>query len=114
MQRLREREVDSKVVVTDAEVDNYLATVGDAGRRRERIPARRTCCVRVPEQATPDQIEQRRKRAEEALAQIKSRHRLRQVAASYSDAPDALHGRRPRLAHAGAAADGVRRRVRRR
>ena len=40
IQRLREREVDSRVQVSEAEVDNYLATVAAQGRRRERVPAR--------------------------------------------------------------------------
>ena len=39
IQRLREREVDGRVTVSDAEVDNFLATHGRAGRRRRRVPA---------------------------------------------------------------------------
>jgi len=65
IQRLREREVDSKVQVSDAEVDNYLATVAaQAGGENEYQLAH--IMVGVPEQATPDQIEARRRRAEQA------------------------------------------------
>ena len=39
VQRLREREVDSRDLVSDAEVDNFLATHRRAGRRRCRVPA---------------------------------------------------------------------------
>ena len=67
IQRLREREVDSRVQVSEAEVDNYLATVAaQAGGENEYQLAH--IMVGVPEQATPDQIDARRRRAEEALA----------------------------------------------
>jgi len=91
IQRLREREVDSRVQVSEAEVDNYLATVAaQAGGENEYELAH--IMVGVPEQATPDQIEQRRRRAEEALAAIKGGKEFREVAAQYSDAQDAISG----------------------
>jgi peptidyl-prolyl cis-trans isomerase SurA len=91
LQRLREREVDSRVQVSEAEVDNYLATVeAQGGGENEYLLAH--IVVGVPEQATPDQIEQRRRRAEEALAQIKGGKEFREVAAQYSDAQDAISG----------------------
>ncbi|HEY3178756.1 MAG TPA: peptidylprolyl isomerase [Casimicrobiaceae bacterium] len=91
MQRLRDREVDSKILVTDAEVDNYLATVASqAGGEREYLLAH--IYVTVPEQASADQIETRRRRAEDALTQIKGGKEFAEVAASFSDAPDATSG----------------------
>ena len=48
--------------------------------------------VAVPEQASPDQVEQRRLRAAEALRQVKEGAEFAQVAAASSDAPDALQG----------------------
>jgi peptidyl-prolyl cis-trans isomerase SurA len=48
--------------------------------------------VRVPEQASPAQIDARRKRADEALAELRSGADFRQVAVSFSDAADALQG----------------------
>ena len=91
IQRLRDREVDSKIAVSDAEVDNFLATVavqagGDVEYRLAHI------LVAVPEQASPEQIEGKRRRAEEALAQITTGTDFAQVAAGFSDAPDALKG----------------------
>jgi peptidyl-prolyl cis-trans isomerase SurA len=91
IQRLREREVDSRVQVSDAEVANYLATVAaQAGGESEYQLAH--IMVGVPEQATPDQIEARRKRAEEALQQVNSGKEFREVAAAFSDAQDAVQG----------------------
>ena len=91
IQRLREREVDSHIVVSDAELDAYLATVAaQAGGEMEYDIAH--VLVSVPEQATPDQIDARRKRAEDALAQIESGKDFREVAAAFSDAPDGVKG----------------------
>jgi peptidyl-prolyl cis-trans isomerase SurA len=91
VQRLREREVDSKVQVSDAEVDQYLATLKaqNAGETEYRLAH---ILVTVPEQASSDQIENRRRRAEEALRSIKSGADFAQVAAAFSDATDALQG----------------------
>ena len=91
LQRVREREVDSKLNVTDAEVDNYLATVNaQAGGESEYLLSH--VYVSMPDQATPDQIEARRRRAEDALADVRRGRPFNEVAASFSDAPDALQG----------------------
>jgi peptidyl-prolyl cis-trans isomerase SurA len=91
VQRLREREVDSKVQVTDAEVDQYLATLKaqNAGETEYRLSH---ILVIVPEQATADQIADRRRRADEALKSLRSGADFAQVAAAFSDATDALQG----------------------
>jgi peptidyl-prolyl cis-trans isomerase SurA len=91
IQRLREREVENKVSVSDAELDNYLATVAvqDGGEAEYKVSH---ILVTVPEQATPAQIDARRRRAEDALAQVKSGKEFREVAAAFSDAPDGIQG----------------------
>jgi peptidyl-prolyl cis-trans isomerase SurA len=91
IQRVRDREVDSKISVSDAEVDNYLATVNaQAGGESEYLLSH--IYVTVPEQAAPADVEARHKRAEDALAAIKDGKDFAQVAATFSDAPDALSG----------------------
>jgi len=91
IQRVREREVESRITVSDAEVDIYLATLkAQSGGEAEYQLAH--ILVLVPEQATPDQIEARRRRAEEALRNIKTGGDFSQVAATFSDAGDALQG----------------------
>ena len=91
VQRLREREVESRLTVSDAEVDHYLATLklqdkGDSEYLLAHI------LVIVPEQANAEQIEAKRRRAEEALRAIRAGGDFAQVAAGFSDASDALRG----------------------
>src|SRR5450755_1484754 len=91
LQRLREREVDSKITVSDAEVDQYLATLksqstGEAEYKLAHI------LVMVPEQASAEQIDAKKRRAEDALRALKSGADFAQVAAGFSDASDALGG----------------------
>ena len=89
--RLREREVENGIVVTDAEVETELAReakekTGDSEYRLAHI------LVTVPAQATAEQIEQRRRKAVLALSELRRGSDFAQIAATYSDAPDALQG----------------------
>jgi peptidyl-prolyl cis-trans isomerase SurA len=91
VQRLREREVDSKITVSDAEVEQYLAALksqsgGEAEYKLAHI------LVMVPEQASAEQIDAKKRRAEEALRALKNGADFAQVAAGFSDASDALGG----------------------
>ncbi|MDR2239894.1 MAG: peptidylprolyl isomerase [Zoogloeaceae bacterium] len=87
--RLREREVDSRVTVTDGEIDNFLQTASAAGNEEFNLAH---ILFRAPEQATPEQLLRLQARAEEALTQIRSGADFGQIAANYSDAPDGLSG----------------------
>lgn len=89
--RLKEREVDSKILITDAEIDNYLKNEQAAGGKDEEYSLAHIL-VLVPELATPEQIQARRAVAEKALAQIRSGADFRQVSAGVSDAQNALEG----------------------
>ena len=92
LQRLREREVDNKIQITESEVDNFLAAAaGNTEGAQSEINIAQIL-VRVPENASPEQIADRRKRAEQALAQLSSGADFAKVAASFSDAGDALNG----------------------
>ncbi|HWN29910.1 MAG TPA: peptidylprolyl isomerase, partial [Burkholderiales bacterium] len=91
MARLKEREVDNKIVVTESEITNYLKSQEAlVGKEDEYNLAH--VLVLVPEQASPEQIQAKRARAEQALAQIKSGADFAQIAVGYSDAADALRG----------------------
>lgn len=88
--RLREREVENKIVISDGEIDNYLAN--PAQLNPSAMVALGHIIVRVPEQADPLKLAQLRKRAEEALTRIRNGQDFGQVAASYSEAADAMAG----------------------
>ena len=89
--RLREREVESKLVIGDTEVDNYLANKSKMGGAGEEFHLAHILVV-VPEQASAEKIQAARDRAEQALAQLKGGGDFAQVAAGSSDAKDALRG----------------------
>ena len=89
--RLREREVDSKLIISDGEVENYLANQAkQAGKGEEFHLAH--ILIMVPEQASAEKIQEIRKQAEQALAQLQGGADFAQVAAGFSDAKDALEG----------------------
>jgi len=89
--RLREREVDNKITIADSEVDNFLSTQQIQEGKTDEYNLSHIL-VSVPEQASPERLQERRARAEQALAQIKGGADFRQVAASFSDAPEAVQG----------------------
>ncbi|MGD9871651.1 MAG: peptidylprolyl isomerase [Thauera sp.] len=88
--RLREREVDSRIVVTEAEIDNFIATNPDAFSGQEFAVAH--ILLRTPEGASPEQLEAVARRAEQVMARLRSGEDFARVAAEVSDAPDGLSG----------------------
>jgi len=89
--RLKEREVDNKVVVTEAEIDNYLTNpVLDANQQDEYNLAH--ILILAPEGASPEKLAELRGKAEKALAELKAGANFNQVSAAYSDAQNALQG----------------------
>lgn len=89
--RLREREVESKLVISDSEVDSYLANKAKMGGAEDELHLAHILVV-VPEQASAEKIQEAREKAEQALAQLKGGADFAQVAAGASDAKDALKG----------------------
>jgi peptidyl-prolyl cis-trans isomerase SurA len=88
--RVRDREVDNRVAVSEGEIDNYLANPESVSGGVEVNVAH--IVLRVPEQAGPDQLMRIGARANQALEQIRRGEDFAKVAASFSDAPDALKG----------------------
>ena len=91
MSRLREREVESGINVTEAEVDTQLSLEAREATTDQEFRLAHIL-VLVPEQATSVQIEARRKRALLALGELRKGAEFAQISAQYSDAPDALQG----------------------
>ena len=91
--RLREREVDDKIQVSDSEIDLYVAEAEGPGAPLGDVEYNFShVLVRLPEQATPESIQAARGRAEKVIAEAKSGADFAKLAASFSDAPDALTG----------------------
>lgn len=89
--RLREREVDSKLVVSDGEVDNYLSTqVKQTGKGEEYQIAH--ILILLPDRADAETIQLKYQRAEQAEAELQKGADFAQITAGYSDAKDALQG----------------------
>ncbi|MCE2970759.1 MAG: peptidylprolyl isomerase [Burkholderiales bacterium] len=90
--RLREREVESRIVVAEGEIDNFLAaqTGGSASANAEYNIAQ--ILLRVPENASAERIDEVRRRAEQLVAQLKGGADFGALAASNSAAPEALQG----------------------
>jgi peptidyl-prolyl cis-trans isomerase SurA len=88
--RLKEREVSNRVSVTEGEVDNYLETQGDSSGNEEYRIAH--ILIKLGEGAGAAESEIRRQRAEAALTQLKGGAEFAQVAAEFSEAPDAMEG----------------------
>ena len=90
LSRLREREVAQKIVVTETEIEHFIQSQKALGSNDEYNLSH--ILVTVPENASPEQVQARQARAEQALAQIKGGADFRQVAAAFSEAPEALQG----------------------
>ncbi|MGD9773406.1 peptidylprolyl isomerase [Diaphorobacter sp.] len=90
--RLRERDVESRVRVSDLEVDQYLRDQqagADAGKLELNLGH---ILVTVPENASPQAAAQRSARAQEVLAKLQAGGDFAALAREYSDAPTASSG----------------------
>jgi peptidyl-prolyl cis-trans isomerase SurA len=90
MSRLREREVDAGITVSDAEVDALLASGAMDAKGREYLVSH--IFLRAPEGATPEQLNALNLRAEEIKRQIRQGEDFAKLAATYSAAQDAMQG----------------------
>ncbi len=89
--RLREREVDNKLSVSEGEVDNYLTTQASRGEEQDEFEISHIL-IRTPEDASPEDLQKAKTKTQEALSQLSSGTSFAQVSASFSDAPNALEG----------------------
>ena len=91
MVRLREREVDSKIIISDGEIDNYLANQQTQTGGAEEYQVAHIL-LRAPESASPEQLQKLRQRGEQALKRAQGGENFAVLTAAFSDAPDALQG----------------------
>ena len=91
--RVRDREVDNRVSVSDAEVDHAFEIEQRLGKDRQEVDLGHII-VRVPESGDPTQVATLRTRIDEARRKLLAGEDFARVAATYSDAADALQGGR--------------------
>lgn len=102
---VRRRQVDSRIVISDAEVDaflnsrartgNLLSSGASGAAVQQAVPRElglAQILVQVPEGASTQQIQELRAKAESLLARIRGGADFASVAASSSDGPEALEG----------------------
>ncbi|MEN9880756.1 MAG: chaperone SurA [Pseudomonadota bacterium] len=88
--RIREREVDAKIVVTPGEVDNFLANQSIGGAGEEVHLAH--ILIRIPEGASPETLQKLRAKAVAIDEQAKAGKDFAQLAAANSESNDAMQG----------------------
>jgi peptidyl-prolyl cis-trans isomerase SurA len=91
LERLRDREVDSRITVSESEVDLYLAEQKESPTTPAEYHLAHIL-LRLPDQATPEQIERQRARAQDVIQRARGGTDFAQLSANYSDAPEAMTG----------------------
>ncbi|PPD56730.1 MAG: molecular chaperone SurA [Methylotenera sp.] len=89
--RLRERDVDNRLTVSDGEIDNYLTTQANRGDEQDEYEISHIL-IRAPEDSSPEDLEKVRVKTENALQELASGKDFTEVSASFSDTPNALEG----------------------
>jgi peptidyl-prolyl cis-trans isomerase SurA len=89
--QIRQQMVENRVEVTEQEVDNLLATAASfSDQNREYHLAH--ILISTPEAASPDQIKEAKKRADDILARLRQGANFEQMAIAESDGQQALSG----------------------
>jgi len=92
IERIRSHEVDDKIQVGEGEVDAYLAALNGVSPDAQPEVDIAQVLVRVPENATADQIAKQKAKADDVYRQAAGGADFGKLAATYSDAPEALQG----------------------
>jgi len=91
--RLRDKEVDSQVQVSESEINTFLAAQRGASATPSETEYRISeILVKVPDGASADQVDAAQKKANEALDKAKAGGDFAALAKQYSDASDATSG----------------------
>jgi peptidyl-prolyl cis-trans isomerase SurA len=89
--RLREREVDGRVNVSESEIDNYLTSQSSLNENTDEFEISHIL-IRTPEEGATEDIQKAKAKVDEAASQLNSGVSFAKVSASFSDAPNALEG----------------------
>lgn len=91
MERLRNHEVASKIQINDAEVDNLLGNDAMQPQAPQEIHLGHIL-ISVPDNASPEQIAEKRERAEKVLKLLQSGGDFQQAATQFSDSDERANG----------------------
>jgi peptidyl-prolyl cis-trans isomerase SurA len=89
--RLREREVDGRVNVSESEIDNFLTSQAANNENQDEYEIAHLL-IRTPEEGTTEDIQKAKSKVDSALTELKAGVSFAKVSASFSDAPNALEG----------------------
>lgn len=90
--RVRERDVESRVRVSDLDVDQYLREQQQAAGPAATALNLGHILIKVPEDASPAQAAEREKRARQVVEQLQAGGDFAALARQYSDDPDGSRG----------------------
>lgn len=89
--RLRKSQVQDRVVVSDREIDNFLATQVSQGGA-ETVYHLLHILISMPEAALPEQVQESQKKLDKVQELLNGGADFSEVAAGYSDGQNALEG----------------------
>jgi peptidyl-prolyl cis-trans isomerase SurA len=89
--RLRKGQVEDRVVVSDREVDNFLATQTIQSGSEEEYQLQHIL-ISMPDAASPEQVQDAQQRLEKIQSLLAEGGDFAEVAAGYSDGQNALEG----------------------
>ena len=89
--RLRQRQVNSKINVTEQEIEDFLTNQALLENLDDEFNVAHIL-VEVPEAASTEQVQQSKQKAQQALEKLQSGEVFAKIAASYSDGQLALEG----------------------
>jgi peptidyl-prolyl cis-trans isomerase SurA len=89
--RLREREVDNKLQITEAEVDTFLAAQGQSLQKTEEFKIAQIL-IRLPEKASPGVVAEAESRVKRIQELLRSPRTFASIAQEFSDALDREQG----------------------
>ncbi len=89
--RLREREVDGRVNVSESEIDNFLTSQAANNENQDEFEISHIL-IRTPEEGATEDVQKAKAKVDTAVNELNTGKSFSKVSASFSDAPNALEG----------------------
>lgn len=90
LRKLRQRQVNNRITITDEELEQYLAKAENQDRSSEFLVSH--ILVAIPAAASPERLAKATKQANDLVARARNGENFAELAAVHSNAPDALKG----------------------